>query len=361
MKSRHRTYMKIAYLGQVQLAKKDGVVKKILAQLHHWRDQGHSSRFFALNPSKSLAEGLEDNFESVHEGSLLKRFGQTQKLAQKITDWKPDLIYFRFGLYYPAQESLMKRFPTVTELNTDDKSEFKKSMPAKTWYYHRLTRGRTLSSARALICVTDEISVSVASFRKPTHTIANGVELAAYPTFPPPSNSRPKIAFIGSPYPWHGVEKLNYLAAQLPGWDFDIIGYGAQDAPNNVTYHGYLERGQYEAILARSDMAVSTLSLYENNMEEACPLKTREYLAYGLPIVTAYQDTDFPEGAAFILRLPNAPANVADNVPKIEAFLHQWKGKRVPRAAIQHLDLSHKEAQRLALFKSVVERNKISL
>ncbi len=39
-------------------------------------------------------------------------------------------------------------------------------------------------------------------------------------------------------------------------------------------------------------------------------LKVREYLAAGLPVVIGYQDTDFLDGAPFILQVPNEPDGI---------------------------------------------------
>jgi hypothetical protein len=89
-------------------------------------------------------------------------------------------------------------------------------------------------------------------------------------------------------------------------------------------------------------------------MEEACPLKVREYLAYGIPTIIGYKDTDFPNGAPFLLCLPNTPDNVEKNLDRIEAFVLSWKGKRVPRSEIEHLDLKVKEEKRIIFIEEVL-------
>jgi hypothetical protein len=90
-------------------------------------------------------------------------------------------------------------------------------------------------------------------------------------------------------------------------------------------------------------------------MQEACPLKTREYLAYGLPVVIGYKDTDFPRGEDFLLQLPNREDNVRQELPAIREFVLRWKGKRVPRDAIAHIDGVTKELARLEFFSSLHE------
>jgi len=39
-------------------------------------------------------------------------------------------------------------------------------------------------------------------------------------------------------------------------------------------------------------MGLSTLGLFLKNMDEACPLKSREYISLGLPFIYGYKDQD---------------------------------------------------------------------
>ena len=80
-------------------------------------------------------------------------------------------------------------------------------------------------------------------------------------------------------------------------------------------------------------------------------MKVREYLAVGLPIIIGYKDTDFLDGAPFILSLPNCEDNLVDGIERIELFVESWQGKRVNRALISHLGADIKEAQRLEFFE----------
>jgi hypothetical protein len=86
-------------------------------------------------------------------------------------------------------------------------------------------------------------------------------------------------------------------------------------------------------------------------MHEACPLKVREYLAFGMPVIAAYEDTDIPPNADYFLRLPNDDTPLAPHLSSIRAFLKYWQGRRVPRFAVAHLDTAVKERQRLAFME----------
>jgi hypothetical protein len=108
-------------------------------------------------------------------------------------------------------------------------------------------------------------------------------------------------------YPWTGIEKVLWLASRLGSWRFDLVGIAPEElspmaVPANVTAHGVLARSEYEPLMARADVGLGTLSLYEKEMNELDPLKTREYLARGLPFISGHRDPDIPDGFAYALR-----------------------------------------------------------
>ncbi|MNZ78728.1 hypothetical protein D3C78_973150 [compost metagenome] len=106
-------------------------------------------------------------------------------------------------------------------------------------------------------------------------------------------------------------------------------------------------------------MAIGPLALYRRGMKEASPLKVREYLAYGLPVINGYVDTDFKEEVPFILRIPNEPRNTANASAAIEEFVHSWQGRRVDRSEVGHLDVTVKETARLAYMKRIRDKGGI--
>lgn len=172
-----------------------------------------------------------------------------------------------------------------------------------------------------------------------------------------------RFVFLGSAgQAWHGVDHIAELAAAKPHWRFDIVGVErgelALPIPPNMTFHGRLLQRGYQPLLDRADIAIGTLALYRKGMEEASPLKVREYLANGLPVITAYRETDFPEPVPFVLQLPNRPGNVLENLPAIERFARSWKGRRVEPDGIGHLDTAVKEAARVGYMERIRERKR---
>ena len=231
--------------------------------------------------------------------------------------------------------------------------------------YNELNRRVVLGSADALVCVTHELAESenFTSFGKRTIVIGNGVDLERLRELPAPTNERAQVVFLGSArQSWHGIDKIGWLAARLHEADFHVIGYHRDSlpfrAPPNLTAHGILGRDEYEPLLARADLAVGTLALHRKRMNEACPLKVREYLAYGLPVVIGYRDTDFANVRPwYLLELPNSADNVRSGLGEIRAFLAQVRGRRVPRADVtDRIGAAAKEWRRLELFAEITRQ-----
>jgi hypothetical protein len=146
------------------------------------------------------------------------------------------------------------------------------------------------------------------------------------------------------------------LATALPKAGFDLIGPATIDgAPPNVRAYGVLTATAYRDVLARCDLGLGTLALYRKGMREASPLKVREYLAYGLPTVIGYDDTDFLGAEPWFLeRLPNSEWAVDDHAARVYRFAKAAIGRRVTHGEIAHLGATAKEALRLEFFQAIV-------
>lgn len=356
--------MKIAILFHWNYGMESGVYKKILCQVKFWRLFGHEVGIFQI--SRENSEVAECGYNSwkifrYFPSSWMNRLYAWKSAVQAILKWQPDIVYHRFDLYYPALVELARKAPLVLEINTNDLKEYC-LRPDFRCIYNHFTRGLLLREAAGMVFVSSELSKMphFMRYRKPFIVIGNGIELEDYNPLPPTGNNVPHIVFIGSDgQPWHGVDKILSLAELKPDWMFEIIGFNSNETNKvNVTFHGVLFRREYERILARADIAVGTLALHRKKMNEASSLKVREYLAYGLPTIIGYKDTDFPEPVPFILELPNSEQNVVGGIKAIEAFVKKWRGKRVPREAVLRLDAGYKEQIRLSFFLKVLEQYK---
>ena len=149
---------------------------------------------------------------------------------------------------------------------------------------------------------------------------------------------------------WAGVDKIARLASHFPSWRIDVVGPGPDEfprAPANVVIHGPLGREEYLPIMAQADVAIGPLALHRKGLSEASALKVAEYLAYGIPVILGNAETAFPDGAPFLLQLPNTEDNVDAATDQIRAFVDQWRGRRVDRVELAAIDSRVVERRRL--------------
>jgi glycosyltransferase involved in cell wall biosynthesis len=285
---------------------------------------------------------------------IFGRFVARELLSIQLARWRPDVIYLRHTTISPSLLLLAAAIPTVVGGDLDDLDELRIRSPLRYWYA-RMMRDRLLRRARGIVVVTHELALdaTLLGLDRPLSVLPNSIDLAAYPELPPAENSSPRLVFLGSPrLAWAGVDKIARLASHFPQWRFEIVGPAQAelpDAPPNVVVHGPLDRDQYLPIMAQADVAIGPLALHRKGLSEASALKVAEYLAYGIPVILGCPETAFPDGAPFLLQLPNTEDNVDLASDEVRAFVERWQGRRVPRAEMRAIDSSVVERERLAL------------
>jgi len=358
--------MRIAYVT-VHVAPeimRAGVGKKIKSQMSIWREHAHEVTLFSLTPSEiPFPDERQFIFES--QVSLLKReMNRATVLKQMlaaIRQYKPDVTYLRFGLYSYPLHQIFKIAPVILETNSDDMQEYHKRGPFFYWT-NRLTRNLTFGPVSGIITPSHElVDVLVPKHDKPVCVISNGIDLKDVESLPAPKNEKPVITLVGSPgMKWHGVDKLIKFAELSPDITVNIVGYSQKDVdmpvPSNLRLHGFLSKEQVREVLLTTDVACGSLALHRNEMEEASVLKIREALAFGLPVIIAYRDTDLNEvNLDTILRIPNTESNMVENAEAIRKFAYDMMGKRVDIDFVApYLDQKQKEITRLAFFQKIL-------
>ncbi|MBI2332382.1 MAG: glycosyltransferase [Chloroflexi bacterium] len=330
--------MRIAYVT-VHVAPEimqGGVGKKIKTHMSIWRGLGHDVSLFSLTPAEIP-------------------FPEERQIIF--------VIYLRFGLYSYPLHRLFKIAPVVLETNSDDRQEYQKRGAFFFWM-NRLTRNLTFGSASGIITPSYElVDVLLPKRDKPFRVISNGIDLTQAEALPPTDNKQPVITMVCSPgMKWHGVDKLIKFAEKTPDVTVNLVGYAQNDlgipVPSNVKLHGFLDKQGVRAVLAQTDVALGTLALHRNQMQEASVLKVREALAYGIPVVIAFHDTDLHDlNLDTILLIPNTEENVVENAERIRQFAYDMIGKRVDiNSVAPYLDQRKKEETRLEFFKQIIEK-----
>lgn len=351
--------MRIAYLLTWSGGAWTGVFKKVADQVGAWQELGAEVGVFVA----SDAAGAPD-WEAVPQVAHVQRYTSARasflvqrSLVSAVHDWAPDVTYVRTSPRQAVAADLLARLPHVIEIQTNDIVEAR-GISTPRFLLTLATRRRCLSSASGLVFVSHELAAlpSYSGFTTKRVVIGNGIDLARFQTLARTDSGRGiTLAFMGLPgRAWHGLEDVFRLAQSRPDWTIDLIGPARADIPDlaNIQAHGELTAAHYLPILARADAAISTLAWYVNDMNEASPLKSREYLALGLPVIGGYHDTDIPEDSPVYLRVDNRPGGILEALPRVEEFVSSWRGRRVTHADIAFLDTRIKERERLDFLES---------
>lgn len=372
--------MKIAYLLAEDLSRHPGLKHKIDGQISRWVEAGHevykvlhfSGMVVAPDGQvRSMEPALSAPVQRGGKARQMMRLSRQYAFAASALEWiRPDITYSRY--LFPAWgvgNIARHGGRLVFEINSDDAAEYS-ARNFLTGVLNKIFRSKVLRMAKGLVFVTRELAHSPAfsAFAQARMVIANGVECVRFPFVKDPGNTSPQLGFIGSPgQPWHGLDKLLTLAELIPECTIHVIGPSEQECrslsgrlPNNVVTHGYLNAVDAQQVISVMDVGISTLALHRKGMNEACPLKVRQYLAQGLPVLAASEDTDILTDQCFYLRLPNCEDNIRPHAQRIIDFVHGAFGNVAMREkarefAMSRMAVDGKEAERVHFFQSVLD------
>jgi len=293
-----------------------------------WGAQQHVMEIF----SGLKKEGMEiqlvspPDFQMSTSAAIKRKIGLAHLTKEMIKSFFPDVVYFRYegADILSFREVIHHKTPCIIELNT-------KCIP-ELWITRRLlplavslvTEPWIFSNANGIAAVTSEIyryTIKSNRKRKPFLLAKNGINLDSFvchgynPSFrkqyDTPSDV-PLLVMIGSIAKSHGVDiLLNALASpELNNFYLWLIGnIPINELKEKIATPKVLERvrvipwqnpSQLSQTLSAADIGISSLALYRNRIKEAQALKTRAYLATGLPTLIGHIDTVISNKHPFI-------------------------------------------------------------
>ena len=279
--------MRVLYYAQYDRRTGDGVVKKIVSQAKSWRRFSIDCLVLWHFPG-----GASDDSEVSVEYSRIKF---PFKTLREILRFEPALVYVRYASLNPLLLFLLFRYKCIFEVNGLAHEEVLSSQRRSffqliRYFWHRFSFFIITRSVVGVVCPTSELSQI---FREGSALVVpNSIDIEAFPVIKRAEGvGRIALFFMGTGgFDWHGVDYIEILASRLPEFDFHVIGEDGTST-ENLFYHGWMSRLEYREILKRCHICIGTLALHRRGLREAAPLKTREYIASGFPIIVNYQDT----------------------------------------------------------------------
>tara|TARA_Y100000766_G_scaffold29801_1_gene20731 strand:+ start:1451 stop:2566 length:1116 start_codon:yes stop_codon:yes gene_type:complete len=371
--------MRIAYVITWNLCHNDGVTRKVLRQVQEWKDLGHEVEVFCATEKKSEPIPGVTFFHKDRVWSSLFAFFKNRKvystLCKEVINYKPDIIYLRWEFHKNSLMNLMRKIPTIIEINTFFSGEFKRRSKEnwieriRYWYY-LLTHKKFNESCAGFVSVCKEY-LELGQYErtdKPYCYIPNSIPIdenqnpVSYSAL---DSSIPRLVFMSSGIqPWHGLKNLIELAEESIGeLEFDLItGFDSESLqlPENIRVYSFLEKHEFLEVFQGAVAGIGSAGLYENGMQEACVLKVREYLSAGLPVIVPYKDTAFldQKPPEWLLELPNEPGSLAKEKEKIKEFVLRMKGRRVEASKVMpYVSSTRWESERVKFFEKVLNIN----
>jgi glycosyltransferase involved in cell wall biosynthesis len=202
---------------------------------------------------------------------------------------------------------------------------------------------RLMEKSNLVIVSSSRLYETKRRYHPNTFLVTHGVDVAHFRNACLPATTAPQdclelrhpvIGFFGLIADWVDLEIIRYLAASRPEWSFLLIGEVQTDvsALREMPNVHLLGRRSYQSLPAYCkafDVAILPFVVNELTLA-ANPLKVREYLAAGLPVVA----TPLPE----IVRLNSllrTAGTQEEFLHQIEAFLNE--GRRGPNIEVSRL------------------------
>lgn len=185
-------------------------------------------------------------------------------------------------------------------------------------------------------------------FDTPCINVINGIEMdSVSPINNIRTNKEIHMIAVSTMKVWHGYERLirglaNYYHSEdynnriiklhLVGEGPEMVKYRKIVKENNISeyvlFYGQLSGGDLDEVYEKCNVAVSSLAFHRTNVHLSSALKTREYAAKGLPIISSCKIDAFPiDECDFIKMVPEdeSDINIAEIVTFYDKLIHEYK------------------------------------
>lgn len=361
--------MKIVYVVPLWgSSMEEGIIRKVLYQKKALEGLGCEVNLITFYDSYNVY-GCTINDSGIKK--INRYYTAYKKLIDAVQYKKPDYIYVRDVMWYFNLYSKLSRLaPTFIEIQTDVLSE-SKLINKKRYIIENLYKRSYIRNVSGKVCITGEIAEIESRYNsKPFIILGNGIDRDEIVFIPKKdTNNLINLFFIGSPgMPWQGIDRLISSYKKAPNrekFKLHIVGYADIYKMNdkNLIFYGFIkDNNEINKIISEADIGIGGLSLYYKKMNQAAPLKIRNYLSKGLPVVISHEDTDINEDLPFVLRVLNDNSTI--DFIKLEEFYYKVREIRrngeTVKYSIENLTWDKKMKKLLGFMENTVKKLEIN-
>jgi hypothetical protein len=330
-------------------------------------------------PKPNTSRLLKTRFFSFLNSAIQNSRSTKEVYDRFLADKKVDFLILRYGTADNSIKWLIKKLKgkVIFESNTNEldqlKLRFKGLLKTPSWItYDYLSEkylgASVLKKTAAVVCVTHELAdyqkKRIGNVKGPeVVTISNGVNVDLLPLAPAVSEpvSYNLLMVCGGDVEWHGLDKI---APFVKGSKFKlfVVGDVSKRFQNeNITYTGILAPDQITELIRVNSICcgIGSLAIERVGLKEAAPLKVREYIARGLPVIYSYDDTDIDNAPVF---RDSYCIKLESEIDKVDLIIIEKRLKKVlaiknynlhiREFALKHLDVNSKALQ----YKQLIEK-----
>lgn len=376
--------MRFLYLIEWNFTGFSGVERKIGSQITVWKKAGHTVRTVIIGKHSCIDDQLLKNqdvdFWNIPSYGWMNKLMLDQVIKQcyfVLAFLKYLFTSFDFLYYRQSTLSLAPIFTIGRKLVIDVNSidvEAKDGIKAIIEPVSKLYRTFLFGRAKLVCFITNELKEYYQKKYKLESescvVIGNGYANSQFDSeaiqqyFLDKAQKpriKPCLLFVGSgdtEHYWHGYDKFIRIVAHFPEYDFLLVGEVGDQFNNylNLTVINRMETADMPAIFFKADIGVGTLALHRKNMQEASPLKIAEYVFWGLPVITAYDDVNL-KGLDFNLQLANIEDNIHSfSLAQISDFVAKNASRILNEKERNFISMQYLESLRIASIQSQVKK-----
>ena len=354
--------LKVAYVLTFDPSRLSGLWARLRERLEVWADHNiEADVLVCVRHDSQLAQERLSGPHRLHVLPAKRSFLSINRLRDRIANLDPDITYARYGLPWPGLSSLANAAPLIFEIHADETVE-RSHLPLSYEMVSRCGASRALRAASGFVFVDPALTNSdhLSRFQVPKLVLANGIGLdpsICFGSARPRTGGPPRLVMsVGAPEAWQGLDKLEELARYCPDAEFHVLGVrGSEGSERNVTYHGRLDPAEHDKLLHQMDVGIANLGLERIGREAASPLKVRDYIRAGLPVVLAHNDPDLPPSDPTVLDLGYGFSVSLDTAQRLKSFLAANVGRTCSQALADSVDVRSKEIRRISFMRELVE------
>ena len=328
---------KLLYIAPVKInyEKLDGVGKKVMN--HYKIFNNHFQTYLVGYSNNNIITYYNGNSKIISNNNRHRRFALFNYVLELMKKQKFDCIYLR----YPKSEinliHMLKKLKTynpdiniVVEIptypyNGDMFNSVKNIIMAviDSFYSTKLKK-----YVNRIVTYTDDNEIfGIKTIKTINGVIFNSINRRDYTG----KIENINLIAVSGMWPCHGYDRVikglhnYYINGGLRYVNFFIVGQGEEsekykelvqkyDLVEHVTLYGYKTGKELDDIYSRSNLAVNSLAIHRIKLKTESTLKTKEYAAKGLPIISSYPvDAMPPDTGKYIFIVPADESDVSIN------------------------------------------------